>query len=101
ALVPHLDGLAVPALVLADADAFRVIAVSADGEVAAIAAAVLVAVLVVALAFLGAAHALLHDLPQLLEAAHGLDLLLLLLGEEAIGEPLQPLGRDVLDLLDL
>ncbi len=40
-------------------------------------------------------QALLQGLHQLLEAAHGLDLRLLLVGQELLGQGLEPLGRDV------
>src|SRR5690606_39836105 len=91
ALVPDLDGLAVPALVLADADAFGVVTVGAEGAGAA-GADGLVAPLVALLLLLDALGQRLHEL---VEAAHGLDLLLLLLGEELLAHLLEPLGRDV------
>ncbi len=47
-------------------------------------------------AFLRLAHALRQHLHQLVEAAHLLDLLLLLLGEELVGQGFQPFGRHVL-----
>ena len=91
ALVPDLDRLAVATLVLADADAFGMIAVGAEGRGAA-GADHLVAALVALLLLL---HALGERLHELVEAAHGLDLRLLLLGEEFLADLFQPLGGDV------
>src|SRR5581483_11108430 len=76
ALVPHLDGAALPVLLLADAHAGRVVAVGAVGRGTA-GADPLLAALVAALLLLEALLELLHDL---LPAAQGLDLGLLLLG---------------------
>ena len=90
ALVPDLHGAAVLALA-ADADALGVVAGVAERRGAAGADPFLAAL--VAALLLG--HALLQRLQQLVEAAHRLDLLLLLLGEVFLGELLQPLGRNV------
>ena len=90
ALVPHLDGAEVAVAVLADADAFGVVAVGAEGRGAGGAdpfRAALVAALL-----------LLETLPQGLEElvpAHRLDLPLLLFGEVFLGELAQPFGRDL------
>ena len=90
ALVPHLHGAEVAVLVLADADAFRVVAIGAIGRGAG-GADPLVAALVAALLLL---EALLQVLPELFPA-HGLDLLLLLVGEVALGELAQPFLGDL------
>jgi hypothetical protein len=80
ALVPHLDRAARAAAVLADAHAFRVVAVRAERARAA-GADPLVAALVTSLLLL---EALLERLHQLVEPAHRLDQLLVLLGEVAL-----------------
>ena len=85
------------ALVLADAHAFGMIAVRAEGGVAvralaALALAFTVSVIAV-LALL--AHLLGEGLHELLETAHGLDLGLLLIREELVGDLLQPFRRNV------
>ena len=77
-------------LVLADANAFRVVAVGAERRRAG-GADPLLAALMAALLLL---HALAQGLEQLVETAHGLDLLLLFLGEVFFGELPEPLGRD-------
>ncbi len=90
ALVPHLHRAAVAALVLADAHAFRIVAVRPKGRCAA-GADPFVAALVAALLLL---ETLAQRLEQFVEPAHGFDQLLLLVGEVFLGELLQPLGRD-------
>ena len=91
ALVPHLDGAAMTASVLADADAFRVVAVSPKGRRAG-GADPLVAALV-ALLLLG--QPLAQGFHQLVEPAHGLDLLLLFFGQVLLGKFAQPFLRDL------
>ena len=91
ALVPHLHGAEVPALVLADAHAFRIVAVGAERRGAG-GADPLVAALVAPL-LLG--EALGERLQELLEPAHRLDLLLLLFGQILLGELLEPFDRDL------
>src|SRR5690606_33432260 len=90
ALVPDLDGAAVAALLLPDADALGVVAVGAEGRGAA-RADPLVAALVPALLLL---EALLERLHELLPAAERLDLLFLLLGQVELDLLQQPLERD-------
>ena len=82
ALVPDLDRAAVAALVLADAHAFGIVAVGAERRGAGRAdpfAAALVALLLLR-------ETLLQRLHQLVPAAQRLDLLLLLVGQEFLGE---------------
>ncbi len=90
ALVPHFHGALVLALA-ADADAFRVVAGIAERRGAA-GADPFLAALVAAFLFL---EALLQGLEQLVEAAHCLDLLLLLLGEVFLADLAQPLLGDL------
>ena len=80
--VPDLDRAAVLAFVLADAHAFRVVAVRAKGRGAS-GADPFAAALVPAL-LLG--QSLAQRLHQLFPAAQRLDLLLLFLGQEALGK---------------
>src|SRR4029079_8069649 len=88
--VPDLDRAEVTVLVLADADAFRVVAVrperrragGTDPFLAALVAALLLP------------HALAQRFQQLVQAAHRLDLLLLFLGEVFFRQLLEPLRRD-------
>ena len=90
ALVPDLDGAAVAALVLADAHALGVVAVSAEGRGPGRAdplAPALVAALLLA-------EALAQGLHQLVEAAERLDLGALLLGQVFLGELAQPVLGD-------
>ena len=89
--VPHLHGAEVAVAVLADADAFRIVAVGAERRGAG-GADPFLAALVAALLLL---QPLLQGLEQLVEAAHRLDHLLLFLGEIFLGELLQPFGRDL------
>ena len=91
ALVPDLDRAAVARLLLADAHAFRVVAVGAEGRGAA-GADPLVAALVAALLLL---EPLAQRLHQLFPAAERLDLLLLLLGELQLHLLQQPLERNL------
>jgi hypothetical protein len=91
--VPDLDRAVVAVAVLADADALGVIAVGAVGRLPG-RADPFVAALVAAL-LLG--EALLQLLHQLFPAAHGLDLLLLLLGEMQLGHLAQPFLGNVVD----
>src|SRR5262249_14980525 len=91
ALVPHLHRGAVTRLVLPDAHAFRVVAISAKGR-RTTRSNPLVAALVAAFLLV---EALLQRLHQLLPAAEGLDLLLLLVGERQLDLLQQPLERDL------
>jgi hypothetical protein len=88
--VPYLHGAEVAVLVLADAHAFRVVAVGAKRRGAG-GADPFRATLMASLLLL---EPLAQGLEQLVPA-HLLELRLLLLGEEALGELLQPLLRDV------
>src|SRR5262249_18365088 len=89
--VPDLDRTPVAALLLADAHTFGIVAVGpvrgcarrADPLAAALVAAVLLG------------EALAQRLEQLVEAAHGLDHLLLLLREVLFRELLEPFGRNL------
>ena len=90
AAVPHLHRAVVAVLLLADADAFGIIALRAERRGAG-GADPLVAALVPALLFLQALAQGLHELVP----AHRLDLLLLFLGEVFLGELLQPFGGNV------
>ena len=90
ALVPHLDGAAVPAFLLADAHARRIVAVGPIGRGAA-GADPLVAALVALLLFREALLQLLHDL---FPAAKFLDFLLVLVAEMQVADEAQPLLRD-------
>ena len=90
ALVPHLHGAEIAVLVLADAHAFGIVAVGAERRGAA-GADPFVAALVAAFLLL---EPLAQRLDQFVEAAHRLDLLLLLLGQIFLGELLQPFRRD-------
>ena len=90
ALVPDLHRAAVAVLLLADAHAFGIVAVGAERRGAG-GADPLVAALVAALLLLEALAQRLHELVP----AHGLDLLLLFLGEIFLGELLQPLLGDL------
>src|SRR5262249_23192221 len=91
ALVPDLHGAEMPALVLAHAHAFRIVAPGAvrrrstrpDPLVAALMAPLLLG------------ETLGQRLQKLVEAAHGFDLPLLLLGEVFFRELLEPFGRDL------
>ena len=83
------------AFLLADAHAFRVVAMCAEGR-GARGADPLVAALV---AFLLLLQALLQRLHQLLEAAQGLDFRHLLRGKHLLGELLEPFLRDFSRLL--
>src|SRR6185437_11092911 len=85
AAVPHLHRAVVAVLLLADAHAFGVIAVRAEGRSAG-GADPLAAALVAALLLLEALAQRLHELVP----AHRLDPLLLFLGEIFFGELLQP-----------
>src|SRR5262249_26333529 len=91
--VPDLDRAPIAALLLADAHALRIVAIGAVGRGAG-GADPLAAALVAAL-LLG--EPLAQGLEQLVEAAHGLDHLLLLVGEVLLGEFLEPLGRNLDD----
>ena len=91
AFVPHFDRAEIAVGVLADAHAFRIVAVGAIGRSARRAdpfRAALVAALLLG-------QPLLQRLEQFFQPAHGLDLLLFFLGEIFLRELLQPLGRDV------
>ncbi len=94
ALVPDLHRTTVTRAFLTDAHAFRVVAAGAEGGRTA-GADPLVSAGVAALLLL---EALLQFLHQLVETAERLDLRLLLIGEEAVGEALQPVVRDVVRL---
>src|SRR5262245_44716837 len=91
ALVPHLDGSEVAVLVLADAHPFGIVAEGAERRGAG-GADPLVAALVAVLLLL---HALAQGLEQLVQPAHRLDLLLLLLGPVFVRELREPLGRNL------
>ncbi len=88
--VPDLDRPETAVLVLADANAFRIVAVGAERRGAG-GADPFLAALVTALLLL---DALAQRLEQLVEAAQRLDLLLLVFGEIFFGELLEPLRRD-------
>ena len=90
AAVPDLHRAVVAVLLLADADAFGIVAVGAERRGAG-RADPFVAALVAALLLLEALAQGLHELVP----AHGLDLLLLFLGEIFLGELLQPLLGDL------
>ena len=90
ALVPHLDGAEVAVLLLADADAFRIVALRAERRGAG-GADPLAAALMPALLFLQTLAQGLHELVP----AHRLDLLLFFLGEIFLRELLQPFGGNV------
>ncbi len=92
--VPHLDGAAVAALVLADAHAFGIVAIGAEGRGAG-RADPFRAALVAALLLL---QPLLQRLHQLVEAAERLDQLLFLLGQVLLGELAQPFLGQVGDV---
>ena len=89
--VPHLDGAEIAVFVLADAHAFGIVAVGAERRGAG-RADPLAAALVAALLF---GEALAQRLQDLVEPAHGFDLLLLLLGEVFFGEFFEPFRRNV------
>src|SRR5207344_3015687 len=80
ALVPDLHRAAVAALVLADADAFRVVAVGAEGRGAAGADPLGAALVAVLLLF----EPLLERLHEFFPAAQRRDLLLFLLGQREL-----------------
>src|SRR6185369_12647009 len=86
ALVPHLHGAVVAVLLLADADAFGIVAMGPErrgtGRADPLAAALVSALLLL--------EALLQGLHELVPA-HRLDLLLLFLGKIFLRELLQPL----------
>src|SRR5262249_15304567 len=90
ALVPDLDRAVVAVLLLADAHAFGIVAMGAERRGAG-SADPLVAALMAALLLLEALAQRFHELVP----AHGLDLLLLFLGEIFLGELLQPLLGDL------
>ncbi len=89
ALVPDLDGAAVAAFVLADAHAFGIVAIGAEGRGAG-GADPFRAALVAALLLL---EALFQRLHQLVETAERLDQLLFLVGQVLFGELAQPFLR--------
>ena len=89
-LVPHLHGAEVAVLLLADADAFGIVALGAERRGAG-GADPLAAALVPALLLLQPLAQRLHELVP----AHRLDLLLLFLGEVFFRELLQPFGGNV------
>src|SRR5262249_58400821 len=89
--VPHLDPAPFAVLVLAAPHALRIVAIGAVWRGAG-GADPLAAALVAAL-LLG--EPLAQGLEQLVETAHGLDHLLLLVGEVLLGELFEPLGRDL------
>src|SRR5204863_5574983 len=91
ALVPHLDRAALAVLVLADAHALGIETVGAERRGAG-GADPLRSALVALLLLL---ETLLQRLHQLLPAAHCLDLRLLLVGEQLLGELAQPLLGDL------
>src|SRR5262249_51749002 len=90
AAVPDLHRAVVAVLLLADADAFGILAMRAERRGAG-SADPFIAALVPALLLLEALLQRLHELVP----AHGLDLLLLFLGEILLGELLQPLLGDL------
>ena len=90
ALVPHLHGAEVAVAVLADAHALGIVAVGAERRGAGGADPFLAAL--VAALLLG--EPLAQRFQQLVQAAHRLDLPLLLLGEMFLGELLEPFQRN-------
>ncbi|OIQ70482.1 hypothetical protein GALL_479070 [mine drainage metagenome] len=90
AFIPHLHGAEIAVLLLADEDAFRVVAMRAERRGAG-GADPFIAALMAALLFLQPLAKRLHELVP----AHRLDLLLLFLGEVFFGEFLQPFGGNV------
>src|SRR5439155_12256466 len=89
--IPDLDGAPMAALVLADAHAFRVVAIGAERR-GARGADPLAATLMTAL-LLG--QPLPQGFEERVEATHRLDHRLLLLSQILLGELLQPFGRNV------
>ena len=88
--VPDLDRAEAAVLVLADADAFRIVAVRAERRGAG-GADPLLAALVAPLLLL---HELAQSFQELVQAPQGLDLLLLLVGEIFLRQLLEPLRRN-------
>ncbi len=94
ALVPDFDGLAVAALVLADAHAFGIVAHCSERRGAARADHLVAAFVALLLLF----EALLQRLHELFPAAQRLDHFLFVFGEEFLRQRAQPFFGDLRDL---